>query len=458
MQQELRFDSTTLGLVIAAGLIFHLILLILGRRLDTMGVLMGAFFVIAPLSAAILVPGYEYFKWVRVYVSLLILAVAILFYRSWKLGPASLALGGFSMVYYAATIWSENPIQGFMVKGLFIIVVLAALFMAANIRTFPQLAIAIRVTALFSIAWVGMVPLGIALGRADFFVGRLAVWGMNSNRVGHELAAMLLVTGWLAIFDKSKGWKTFGFVASGALALIIAMTGSRASVGMALIAGAFYSIPLLRRPGVLISFWGGAAVLGGVALFLAKSEGTDRIRDFSLDTRQTEWNYALGLWARSPVFGIGWAIDSTSRAAGASQNLHSMYVQTLVESGVLGLGLLLCVLGLIGYRIFRLHRIAWGDPNAGYAYFAMAAAVACLAHGFVESGTIQGSNNNSLLMALGVGLIDRITVMLTEERELHNPAYAQDEYDYAYDEQGQLYAFNPDYHDYPEHDGNAPAA
>ncbi len=448
MNQITRFDTTTLGLVLLVGLVFHVALLALGRKWDTLGLLMGMFFVLAPLSAAILVPGVEIIKWARVYISVLMVVSAGLLYRSVQMGPLSSLLLVYTLFYCGAAVWSESMVQGLAIKGLFGVVVVAGLLMGNNMRDLRHVRLAIRLGAAFSLIWILLVPLGIAMGRAEIIFGRLAAWGLNANRLGHELAAMLICTSWVAIYDPSKPWKLYGFLTSGAIALIIVLTGSRASLAMAVLAAGCYAVPLLKRPGVLIGFGVGLAAIVGITLAFGQTSASGRFGEVNLVTREGVWEAAFEAWRQSPVIGIGWAIAESTREGGGSANFHSMYIQALVETGVVGLLFLLLVCFTVVIRSLLLLRRTFGDPYAPYACFAAACAVATIAHGAAESGTIQGSNINSLLLALGIALLDRVPRLIAQEHEHDEHAHGEQqwldaEYAAAYGVDAEGHAYDP---------------
>jgi hypothetical protein len=434
MEQFTRFDTTTLGLVLLAGLVFHVALLALGKKWDTFGLLMGLFFVLAPLSAAIQVPGVEILKWARVYVALLMVAVAVVFYRSLQFGVASSWFLAFALYFFVAGVWSEAPVQAFLVKGVFLMVVMAGLLAGTNVNSLRQLRLIIRIGAVFSLVWILMVPLGLAIGRGDIIFGRLTAWGLNANRLGHELAAMLICTAWVAIYDQSKSWKLYGFATSGAIALIIVLTGSRASLAMAMIVAMVYGLPLIKKPGVLFGFGAGLTAIVAMALFFGKTEATGRLGEVNLETRQLVWDHGFEEWMRSPVIGNGWAADMTIREGGGSQNYHSIYLQALVEGGLVGIALLLVATLVACWKSAALLKRYFGSEYAPYVAFPGAAALACLAHGAAESGTIQGSNINSMLVVMGIALVDRVPALIAadeHERYEHELAELGEEHAHA---------------------------
>jgi O-antigen ligase len=436
MNQFTRFDTTTLGLVLLAGLIFHFALLLFGRKWDTLGLLAGLFFVLAPLSAAIDVPGVEILKWARVYVALLMVLIAGGLYRGLDLGPGSIAWLVFSTFFFVAAIWSDDPVQAVLIKGIFYMIVVAGLLLGSNIASLAKLRVIIRILAIFSAVWVIMVPLGIALGRGEIIFGRLNAWGLNPNRLGGELAPMLISTAWVAIYDRSKPWKIYGFAVSGAIALIVVLTGSRTSLAIVLLIGAIYAIPLVRKPGVLIGFGVGVAIIGLIVLTYGQTSSSDRLTEVNLDTRMEVWDFGLSQWRQSPVIGTGWAASLGVREGGGSQNFHSIYLQALVESGVVGLLMLLIVVGIVGFRSLMLLKRTFGDPYASFACFSVATAMVPLVHGAGESGTVQGSNINSLLAGVGIVLVDRIAKLIHQQHaedgwyadELHDEQHAHEHY------------------------------
>lgn len=104
--------------------------------------------------------------------------------------------------------------------------------------------------------------------------------------------------------------------------------------------------------------------------------------DNSAATRISLWQDASQLFMARPIFGSGFATYQFMRRVDFYTDTHNFYLKVLVESGLLGLILFLCVLGgmaLVGYRLFRTSP----DPflrsvGLGFAAMLSTAAVANL--------------------------------------------------------------------------------
>ena len=111
----------------------------------------------------------------------------------------------------------------------------------------------------------------------------------------------------------------------------------------------------------------------------------------SLDWRLHKWKTLLPEWERSPLFGQG--LGTTTTTEGAPGNLfaskppHNEYVRYLVETGVVGLGLLLWGLSVLLRALIRRRRIAEteGVPAASAASFALVILLGCLVNALADN-------------------------------------------------------------------------
>lgn len=419
-----------LGFAALAG---HFAMLIAARWLNIVFVACAAFLVISPLSVAIdLGVSVSLLKWVRVYSSLLMVAVYILTLRTFRIGPAGWALLFFLGFYALAGMWSASPAAAIAFKGMYAIVVLGGVLMAASIRDFDEFRTNLRILFVGSIIYSVFVLAGMAREPGAIFSGRLEIWGWNSNRIGHDAAAMLALALFIGLYEKSRLWKLAGLGLTSFFAFVVLATGSRAAAGMTLISAVVLAAPLFRRP-VLLTF---ATLAGGifvnVILDSVSSSAVERLGEVDFSNRFGLWNYGLEHFYDNPILGAGWVFDVTDRAGGATANLHSMYIQILAETGLAGAAIFLLVLVVCGFRALGLLNALRRFPAAApYAFFAFALGGATLAHGVAESSSIQGTNLNGLLLPFAIGLLDRIPQMIKEaaaaeptDEELYDDEYA----------------------------------
>jgi O-antigen ligase len=80
----------------------------------------------------------------------------------------------------------------------------------------------------------------------------------------------------------------------------------------------------------------------------------------SLGWRFHNWTVLLPQWESHPWFGIGLG-NTVTGGVGLGELPHSEYVRYLVETGVIGVALLICA---VVYLIRRLRRLPPGEPHA----------------------------------------------------------------------------------------------
>ena len=144
--------------------------------------------------------------------------------------------------------------------------------------------------------------------------------------------------------------------------------------------------------------------------------GIDRLANMNMETKNTRsgmWNWTIRKFNESPVIGKGWL----SWGGTSSANTHNIYLHVLAESGVIG-GVLF--LGML-FRLFSIHRVNTSSLKAGtdhYDFTPLGAGIlaSVLLHGMVESSTLLGTSTNALFLGFAVGLLDRATLLNSEEQ------------------------------------------
>jgi O-antigen ligase len=167
------------------------------------------------------------------------------------------------------------------------------------------------------------------------------------------------------------------------------------------------------RPGSLRVKLGGFAAAGLVILaFLATPLGAERlasesstnvttaergIPNSSLAWRLYKWQTLLPEWERSPLFGQGLGITVTSEATSANRLAgfvpHNEYLRYLVETGVVGIAILLWGLGIMIRALVRKRRIP-GTLEAGTlnaATLAIVIVIGCLFNSLGDNALIDST-------------------------------------------------------------------
>jgi len=217
----------------------------------------------------------------------------------------------------------------------------------------------------------------------------------------NDFALQLLSTLPFALFfifsGKTAITKIEGICYSLVLALICLRTGSRGGfLGLASV----FLLFLIHKPDVKKYF-----VLIPIVLILLSRIGEREIRRYktieSYETQTTAqqrmgaWRTGLKMLKANPIIGVGtgefptkfkqYAGDEEWAMVGGWSNAHSMYVQIAAETGLLGLGIFLSLIGLTLRDIWKLWRIYRNEEGQIVSsQIGMAAAIGFI--GFLVSG------------------------------------------------------------------------
>jgi len=208
-------------------------------------------------------------------------------------------------------------------------------------------------------------PGGIALPGLP---GRLFGVGFHPNLLGFTAVVAIIVE---AIPPRTRLWMWH----SAAALVVIALAGSRMA-WVALIAVALvWALSNARRRSEGVAGLFAALGLVLVAIYLVFGVATGTVAN--LNSRTPIWHQTISLWHRSPLFGIGpslyrGGVGSQAGVTIAVDQAHNQILQTLAESGVIGLALLFIAL----LTLFRAALRDWSADSA--AAMAVLVAFACL--------------------------------------------------------------------------------
>jgi len=415
-----RLDTTAIALLIAGAVAGHLLLMVSARWVNPVVTLMAAFLLLAPVSA-MLIPGAEVFKYLRLYVNVLatLLGMVFLLFRRYRISGVGWAFFLFILFYVLAGLWSNRPIAAVKFKGLLLPAVAAGLLAGAMVRSTQELRVALRVFLIASVcfaipSFVNVMLLSPALAHGV----EITFAGLNPNRLGQESTAMLILCTAVALYDPAKKWKIVAYGTATMLAAVVLATGSRASVGEGIIAVAILAMPMLKRPALLTTLGGITSLILWMLMSAATGQLYARYTQLDLENRADVWQYALSEFHHSRMIGQGWVWDEVGRREGTSTNLHSIYFQVLAETGLLGAFLFACLFGFIAIssvRLFFQTRRAGADRR--WTFCAVAFIVGPLAHGIAESSSIQGSSINIMITSFGLGLFAPLADLTRAKRE-----------------------------------------
>jgi O-antigen ligase len=375
-------------------------------RLHPYFVIAGAFVLLAPLSVATGLSISEPAKYLRLATTLLIVGLALVSGRGLRMGPAGRALAAFVLLFVISGLWSDLPHWALFNKGMFALACFSGVALGNCVRSRDELARGLRLLGLIA---AGAAVIAFASYSSDRTtesgtLGRMAVYGMNSNAVGQTAAPLLILCVHLALHERSRLWRWLMIFACTVLAEVILATGSRGAALMALAGSALLFVPLTRRPGTIAAAILICLVVGFTAFEVFDLRGSDRmITELSKNTRSGIWNYGFKMFLTSPVIGVGWVHWGDRWGA-----LQSIYMQTLVEAGLIGALALAGMMNVVATRWRRTHHwLSRAGHSCELSWLALAFLVAVFLHGLAESSTFMGSSLNALLLGLGVCLIDR---------------------------------------------------
>lgn len=188
---------------------------------------------------------------------------------------------------------------------------------------------------------------------------------------GIALAALMAFWGRLGWM-----WRVAGLLAVGMFAAGVFISLSRGAVGAMFVLTFFVSLVWLRKSKTIAAIVMAALVVSGSAAYFGQMAVVTKIQsrmaaDDVLSQRGEIWNVAVEAWKRYPLFGVGvsnynqismekveqW-VEASGRTYVANEYLgsshaHSLYLTTLAERGLFGLGVLMGLLLAWLYSLLR---------------------------------------------------------------------------------------------------------
>lgn len=412
-----QVDTFTWIVVIVVGVVSHVALVVSGRWFNLMAVLSAAFIVLSLMAACQDLGRLDLLRLARTYCAILAVGVGLLHLRLYRFRPASMVYLVFVAFYVLAGSWSHEPTMAIFRKGIYAVPMVVGVMFAYSLRDRADIKMSMRVLGVAAI--ILAVFLLVPFAREFGLVQRAGPWGLNPNRLGAAAAAMLMICTYVTLYDSMKILKVATFGAAIAFSMMILYSGSRGAVAIGLVGVFVIAMPLMRRPVaaalLVLVIFGAYWTLQKV---MVSTHATERLTDeTSLTGRDVLWANALDEFGQSPLIGKGWAwAKSTGTGLTETENLHNIYIQALVEAGIIGLVLLILALILAsGYSLasFRwLQRRRMFEPML---YFAGGMFGAAMAQGLVESNSLIGSNAQVLLLPFSIGLFERLPAILSAE-------------------------------------------
>jgi hypothetical protein len=426
MPQEFSAGVLTFALIGAVLLHVALVVSVLFyRKVNPLYLLAGAFFALSLTSAIPTLPNPYVVKWARAYITILMIVIGLFGYRFFRFGLASklfLACTGF---YVFAAVWSDMPISGLMFKSLHGMTAIAGVFLAYSARDHDELTRGIRFIGTVA-GFVGLTIILVILDNPDALTqARLKAWEIGANRINLLAMPLLVVCGYLALYDPSKFWKGLGYVVGIIFALIILNTGSRAAAASTAVGCFVVVLPLIKRP-IQATFVASVVVLcAWLAVEHVQTRGALRLLEFVEASHSTAevtrsrlpiWKEGWKIFQRSPLAGEGWVHSTRAHGYQSTRNLHSIYIQTLAETGFLGLILLgLCFGVSIFLGVRMLTSVRPHAPVPHFVALALGLLATLMLHGIGASSVRTQGLSITLFLGFCIGLIDHLPQLARRE-------------------------------------------
>jgi O-antigen ligase len=306
-------------------------------------------------------------------------------------------------------------------EGLREISIVALAVIVCNARGVLSISVVTRL-----IQWAGAAPALLALYQMETHTGLLVAGKIRANGTFvHPNAAAIF----FAIATTVSVWRYIdhGRRRSDALFATIYVAATIATFSIGGLASLLIMLFVYGtlRPGSFRLKLGAYAVAGLVVIaFLATPLGAERIAsetsthlssargevNSSFAWRLYKWGTLIPEWEQSPVVGQG--LGTTATAEGTSENgvagfvPHNEYIRYLVETGVVGIAILLWALGLLIRRLARQRRVL-GTLNS--ATLGIAVLVGCLVNALADNTFLDSTTAYAAALIVAAVLCTRST-------------------------------------------------
>jgi probable O-glycosylation ligase (exosortase A-associated) len=188
--------------------------------------------------------------------------------------------------------------------------------------------------------------------------------GMDNNSFGISLVATLGPAFALAMTEKRVTTRLMAAVCALVILHTVLLTFSRGAFVALLVVGATAFLIMPKRPIYVVTI----ILVALVTVRLIGPQLADRFatafvaseeRDESADSRVRLWRDCLDVALKRPMFGIGprnWPLIAADYGWTRGKEAHSVWMQTLAETGFPGVGALALFFGLAIFRLWPLAR------------------------------------------------------------------------------------------------------
>jgi len=370
-------------------------------------------------------------KWIALF-ALAGLSVAVLAVRVGALPwprTSHLLAGSFVLLAAYSVTWSSDPWLTFQKAGVLGAGVFVA-FVGAWCYGITPTHVRQLVHAQVDLTWL-VFPLGLVLLPLQmpglYLAGRYRSIFENPNNLGIWASQTLPLAFGLMLDDPSRTRRRAAAVLFGSALLVAFFSGSRGGVGGAAIGIGVYA--LLRWTGktsflalvaaVVIAF---VIAYGLQGVFLTDSVERlvrpDTLSDLS--DRRVAWDAALLIGAEKPWWGHGFGLGNALYGEYGFDfaighfgfSVHSVYLETYMNLGRIGTGLLILIVAFGAWTGFRAWRL---DPRGRTGLLALAltgSILATAAHGVVEVIFVGMGNPWSLPFWVDLALVAQLHRLL----------------------------------------------
>jgi len=333
---------------------------------------------------------------------------------------AAVLMGTWLCVWMAVAVHTSGASTETLREG-----VREASVVAVGLIVYDTSAITMRM-AVRLVQLIGAVPAVLALYQLATHTGMLVAHNIRANGTfAHpNSAAMFFAIAaaaslWLYLDSRQMADVILTALFSAALIATFSIDGLAAVTAILIALGALRSgppqaklVPVAIAAAIVLVFFatplGSKRVAGETATNLTAAERGETTS--TLDTRLYRWKTLLPEWEDAPVMGQGLGVTTTAEGTRAEplNGLlpHNEYIRYLVETGVIGIVILLAALVILVRRLLRIR----GDPSDVAtpmgANLALAVVVGCLVNSLADNTLLNSPScyAAALIVAAALGL------------------------------------------------------
>lgn len=341
------------------------------EKINIDAIIYGAYAALIPFNMILNFTGSTINKSVGIVTGLVMLFIWML--RRKGLTRRQLTLFGpellFMLYAFMSMIWTVD-----FDRSLMLVITLGSLFflfVSGILRSFNTR----------EINFIGLCMVVSCMAIMFFLVGNNAISSSRGTLVSsagtadqNSLAANMALSGIWAfsiLFEKSKGktYRIFNLLALIMIVLGIVTTGSRGSI-LAIVGAMFYYVArkmpqLIKKKSFLLIVAVAIIAVYGVVDYISNNMSDVLLRRFSIEAlvadggsgRSEIWRNYWTIFTTNPIrslvgYGYGAGAGIYSRFYGLGRVPHNVYLQMLVECGVVGFILFI-------YMLFRIWKVLW---------------------------------------------------------------------------------------------------